>query len=39
MISRFGRTEGVLDKVAKEEREHFLTRHRRWHNQVRIVDS
>jgi hypothetical protein len=38
MTSRFGRTEGVLDKVAKEEREKFLMRHRRWHGQIRIVD-
>lgn len=35
---RFTRSDGQLDKVAPVERQAFLQRHRKWHNDVRIDD-
>ena len=38
MGTRFNRSELVLPQVAESARERFLTQHRKWANEVRIVD-
>jgi len=38
MGTRFSRMDMALERVAKAERAGFLTRHRKWHNEIRIDD-
>ena len=38
MATRFGRMDVAMELVARESQADFMTRHKKWHRDVRIVD-